>query len=108
MKQRRFLTKSRFKVGHECPRKLNYLDNSSFVNIREEDAFLKALARGGFQVGALARAECPDGVEVTSKDKNEALEKTDNLLKNDVVTIFEGAFVFQNYFNYVKCHKNYN
>lgn len=98
MSRPKFLTKSRFKVGHECPRKLNYLDNPSFVNVREDDAFLKALAKGGFQVGALAKAEYSNGVEVKTKEKSAALEQTDELLKREVAVIFEGAFQFENYF----------
>lgn len=58
MKQR-FFTKSRFKVGHECPTKLYYLDRPEYSNKKNDDSFLEALADGGFQVGALAKIYFP-------------------------------------------------
>ena len=53
MARRRYLTKSRFKVGHECPTRLYYLDRrDEYANLDSDDPFLEALAEGGFQVGA--------------------------------------------------------
>lgn len=48
------LTKSRFKLGLECPNKLYYTRKKEYANIKLEDPFLQALAQGGFQVEALS------------------------------------------------------
>jgi hypothetical protein len=45
------LTKSKFKLGLECPNKLYFAAHSKeYANQKEEDTFLEALAQGGFQV----------------------------------------------------------
>jgi hypothetical protein len=49
------LTKSRFKIGAECPTKLFFNDRKEYGNKKHQDEFLKALAEGGFQVGELAK-----------------------------------------------------
>jgi hypothetical protein len=49
------LTKSRFKLGLECPNKLYYTSKKEYANQKNEDTFLQALAQGGFQVEELAR-----------------------------------------------------
>jgi hypothetical protein len=46
----RVLTKSRFKLGLECPNKLLYTRKEEFANNKLSDLFLEALAEGGFQV----------------------------------------------------------
>ena len=47
-----YLTKSRFKLATECPRKLYYYAHSDeYPNLKHEDDFLMALADGGHQVG---------------------------------------------------------
>jgi len=51
-----YLTKSRFKLALECTTKLYYNDNKQYANKAFEDNFLKELATGGFQVGALAQS----------------------------------------------------
>lgn len=94
----RFLTKSRFKLALECPTKLSYTGNPAFVNARSGDAFMEALADGGFQVGELAKLMFPSGVEVTSAGHEEALRQTNALLEQDEVTIFEAAVRFENLF----------
>lgn len=89
----RYLTKSRFKTGHECPRKLVYLNNETYPNTKADDPFLKALADGGFQVGALAKLSYPReaSVEVKTQDKDQALRETTELLKQKHIVIFEAA-----------------
>ena len=51
----RYLTKSRFVSAIECPTKLFYLGKKEYRNINNEDSFLASLAKGGYQVGALAK-----------------------------------------------------
>lgn len=90
----RLLTKSRFKLGYDCPTKLFFLDDKRYGNSNEENAFLKALAEGGFQVGELAKMYFDGGHEVRTLDKTEALKQTNDLLKQGNVTIYEAAVQF--------------
>jgi hypothetical protein len=94
----RYLTKSRFKVGYECPTKLFYLDGKEFGNNNTDNSFLEALAEGGFQVGELAKLYYPGGTEITAKDKDEAARHTVELLKHNKAIIYEAAFKFENLF----------
>lgn len=63
-----------------------------------EDPFLKALAEGGHQVGALAQAYFPNGVLIDTLDKEVALRQTSELLQQEEVVIFEAAFRHENLF----------
>ena len=65
----RYLTKSRFKLAVECPRKLFYTGKKDrYQDTMAEDAFLEMLAEGGYQVGALAKLRYPDGIEIHETD----------------------------------------
>lgn len=90
----RLLTKSRFKIGYDCPTKLYFLDDKKYGNANEENAFLRSLAEGGFQVGELAKMYCEGGHEIHTLDKTEALKQTNELLKLADVTIYEAAVQF--------------
>jgi hypothetical protein len=95
----RYLTKSRFKIGLECPTKLYYTHKpEQYVNQSLSDSFLEALAQGGYQVGELAKHYYPGGVDIKTLNIEEAIEETEALLKQDKVTIFEAAIRFQNLF----------
>lgn len=94
----RYLTKTRYKLGVECPTKLFYTGKNEYPDQRQEDAFLAALAEGGFQVGELARQYYKPGINIDALDYNEAEEKTGELLKQDQVIMYEPAFRFGNLF----------
>lgn len=94
----RFLTKSRFKIGFECPTKLFFLDDPAYGNTNIDNSFLEALAEGGFQVGELAKIYHPGGVEVETLDRVEAVKQTNDLLKQKNVIIFEAAIQHKNLF----------
>lgn len=94
----RYLTKSRFKVGFECPTKLFFLDNPAYGNTNLENSFLEALAEGGFQVGELAKLYHPGGIEIETLDKAEAVRQTNELLKQKTVTIYEAAIQHKSLF----------
>ena len=94
----KYLTKSRFKIAHECPVKLYYLNDRKYQNNKEDDSFLEALAEGGFQVGELAKLYFPNGTDVTSLDYETSLAETNELLKQENVIIYEPAIKFQNLF----------
>ncbi|MFL5813747.1 MAG: DUF2779 domain-containing protein [Bdellovibrionia bacterium] len=92
MNKPRYLTKSRFKLAYECPAKLFYYEQPDiFGNKNRENEFLKALAHGGYQVGALAKLYYPEGIDLEGLGNEEAIAKTHELLKLDKVTIFEAA-----------------
>ncbi len=95
----RYFTKSLFKIACECETKLYYAKKKKYANAKLNDAFLEALAEGGYQVGALAKCYYPEAIDLsdyTGYDK--PLTKTTVLLKNDSVIIFEGAFKYKNLF----------
>src|ERR1700733_5664578 len=94
----RHLTKSRFKIGTECPTKLHFLDDPSYGNSNTENAFLHALAEGGFQVGELAKLYFPGGVEIKTLNKDEALQQTLELLSKKNAIVYEAALKFGNLF----------
>jgi hypothetical protein len=94
----RYLTKSRFKVAVECPRKLYYTGKSEiYQDAKHEDTFLQSLADGGFQVGELAKRLYSEGVEVIAKSNEEALNKTAELMVHENVTLFEPAIAHGNF-----------
>lgn len=90
-----YLTKSRFKLALSCPTKLFYTGKSQYANKNDGDDFLKMLADGGFQVGELAKLMYPGGIEITSKDNQEALAQTSELLEAEDVILFEPAIAYQ-------------
>lgn len=94
----RLLTKSRFKVGLECPRKLYYAGSSGYANQQLEDPFLESLAEGGFQVGELAKEYFPGGIDVHPLDYETSLAETNKLLESDEVVIFEAAIKYDDLF----------
>lgn len=94
----RYLTKSRFKLAVECPKKLFYTKKHEYPDQKDEDSFLEALMEGGFQVGELAKFYFPEGYEVESLNYSEALQQTNDLLKKSSVSIFEAAINVGNFF----------
>ena len=94
-----FLTKSRFKLGMECPNKLFYASRKDeYANQKMDDSFLESLAKGGFQVEALARLHYPEGVFIDAENNEKAWEQTQSLLQKEKVTLFEAAFKYENLF----------
>ncbi len=78
-----YLTKSKFKLGLECPTKLYYVDKAIFPNQKKEDPFLEQLANGGFQVEALARLKYAEGEMIDTRNRFDATNETETLLKNN-------------------------
>ena len=87
----RLLTKSLFIRALTCPAKLFYVGKPEYADNSLGDEFLEALAKGGIQVGALARCYFPDGVLVDAPDNQTALASTAKLLQQDRVVLFEAA-----------------
>jgi len=99
MPKTRLLTKSRFKMALDCPNKLFYTKKrKAFTDKSVDDAFMEALAEGGFQVGELAKCYKPGGVNVFSLNEKEALDKTNEEMAKVNAIIYEGAFLWNNCF----------
>lgn len=95
------LTKSKFKVGLECPNKLYFATHSSeYANQKLNDSFLEALAQGGFQVEELARIQFPEGnfIDAKNYEYEKAHQLTQERLASTNSTVFEGAFKSDNLF----------
>lgn len=90
------LTKSRFKLGLECPNKMFYTGKpEEYINTKVDDPFMAALAQGGFQVEALARMQYPDGIFIGAEhyEYQKAADLTQAALQQENVTLFEAAFL---------------
>lgn len=98
MKEVRYLTKSRFKLGLECPTKLFYTKKDGYPDQKLSDSFLASLAEGGFQVGELAKCYFPGGINISELDYKTALDKTKAYMETENVIIYEAAFSYQNLF----------
>jgi hypothetical protein len=98
MSRPRYLTKSRYKLGRECPTKLYYTRKDEYPNSKLDDPFLEALADGGYQVGELAKQYFPGGHDINTLDYEEAEAQTNELLKQENVVIFEPAIRYKNLF----------
>jgi len=117
MPQSRALTKSLFQIAKSCPRKLIYAANNfpSRKTIDFQEQMLEEfLVEQGRRVERYTRVTCfPDGVNVQSGDEqflpNKARRKSDailvnetkeRLLKNDKISIFQGAVAFKSFIVY--------
>ena len=103
MNNKRYLTKSRFKEGLECPTKLYYSKNLEYKNNQLEDPFLESLAEGGYQVGELSKFLISDNpyqqnITIETLDYDLSLKETSEKLKNEKVSIAEPAFLYKNLF----------
>lgn len=95
------LTKSKFKIGLECPTRLFYHNRSSeYDNQNVENPFLDSLAEGGFQVGEMAKfllSKNPIQSDFTIKERNkeEVLDITASRLNNaEHIAFAEAGFEF--------------
>lgn len=97
----RYLTKSRFKLGLECPTKLYYTGKPDvYADQNFDDPFLRSLADGGFQVGELAKFYFPGGTEIERGDYSATAELTRSLIEAGDCTIYEAAFLAGDLFIY--------
>ncbi len=94
----RYLTKSRFLLGMNCPTKLYYTGKKDYPDKTKNNEFLEALAEGGYQVGELAKCYFPGGADIKERDYDIALDKTNRLLANDNAIIYEASFKHENLF----------
>ncbi len=92
------LTKSKFKLAFECPTKLYYVDKPAYANQKTEDAFLNALAEGGYQVEALARCYYPQGILIKEDDNKSSIITTQKLLLDESIILYEAAIQYNSNF----------
>ena len=92
----KYFTKSAFKVALDCPTRLYYCCDDRYANQDVDNDFLQALAKGGYQVGELAKVyyQIPDEADIKSLDYDDALKQTQELFKKENVNIAEAAFKF--------------
>lgn len=90
------LSKSDFKIAQSCATKLFYKKHG-YPMSTEENEYLLMLADGGYMVGKMAQLLYEGGIEVTTDNGTEkAIEETEELLKQDNVTLFEPAIYSNN------------
>ena len=101
----KLLTKSLFTTALECPRKLYYATHAEqFDNADSDNDFMRSLAEGGIQVGALARHYYKSKYRsfgyhyIETKDKKEALRQTKDAMQQNNVVIAEAAFEWEGCF----------
>lgn len=99
----RVLSKSRFKLGLECPNKLYFTNDNTFANKKSDNSFLQSLAEGGFQVEKLARLQYENGffIDAESFEYEKAVQLTNEALLQENAILYEGAFLVDGY--YVRC-----
>ena len=99
----RFITKSSFMQGYDCPRRLSYAVQNTFASLSQGDDFLRMLAEGGFQFEMLVRhAWKGETLGGFTKDAAAAHAKTMTALraclKNGKGVLHEAVFVSGNLF----------
>ena len=88
-----YLTKSRFKTGVSCPTKLYYDSSEKYIDNDDGNEFMKALAKGGIQVGEMAKLYYPGGVEIDAVGRENQLNQTNETLLQENVIIYEAAIL---------------
>lgn len=93
------LTKSLFTTSLGCPRKLYYaVHKELYDNTNSDNDFMRSLAEGGIQVGALARHYYFSKYNsfaqyyIETKDKDKALQQTAEAMRVQNAVIAEAAF----------------
>jgi hypothetical protein len=89
----RTLSKSDLKVALDCPTKL-YYRKQRFPSTLADNTYLKLLAEGGYAVGLMAQLQHPGGIDLGGiANGAEAAARTQELLAQPAVTLFEAAFL---------------
>jgi len=88
-----YLSKSDYKIAHDCHTKLFY-KKKGYPSTNDTNEYLAFLAQGGYMAGKLATLYYPEGVEIsTGRDHNLAVKLTEKYLKEDSVTLFEASIL---------------
>lgn len=94
----RYLTKSAFSMGYQCPQRLFYAARNDVYPRNELDAIAQTTIDGGHQIGALAQKMYTqlDGEharEIDARDQKTQIADTKEWLNQDTVTFFEPTIV---------------
>ena len=84
------LSKSDFQLASTCSKKLVY-KKQEYPTSNDANEYMEMLAKGGFVVGMMAKLKYPTGFEVLGNTK-EAIERTNEYLKQKNCILFEAAF----------------
>ena len=97
-----YFTKTKFKNAMFCPTTLNYVDKDNYKTSMDENAFLKGIAEGGYQVEYLAKSYFPDGIDLSDLSLEDNVKETKRLIsENENIVIFEPCFIINNFL--VRC-----
>lgn len=86
-----FLSKSDFQLGTTCPKKLIY-KKAYYPTANDTNEYMRLLAQGGYIIGKMATLLFPGGIEIDGNTQ-ECIEKTNRLLQQDDVILFEPAIL---------------
>ncbi len=90
----RTLSKSDFTLALTCEAKLFFRENG-YPDTRDDDAYMRMLARGGYMVEALAKEQHPGGVQLEyHRDPQRAFEETRAQLAKEHVTLFQATLLW--------------
>jgi uncharacterized protein DUF2779 len=86
------ITKSKYMAGVQCLKRLYLGAYSPELAVQPDDSD-QSIIEQGLEVGLLARKMFPGGVTVESRDRDQAIRATRELLENpEIPAIFEGGF----------------
>ncbi|MEA3008084.1 MAG: hypothetical protein QOI94_3353, partial [Acidobacteriaceae bacterium] len=89
------ITKSKFLAGNQCLKRLYWIVHSPELAVQPDESS-QSIIEQGREVGLLARQMFPGGVTVESRDREEAIRATRELIENpEVPAVFEGAFLYR-------------
>jgi predicted RecB family nuclease len=92
------LTKTKFAAGSQCLKRLYLAVHSPELAAQPGDSD-QAIIDQGQEVGLLARGMFPGGVAVESRNREQAIRATRELIENpEIPAIFEGAFEHRDVF----------
>jgi predicted RecB family nuclease len=92
------ITKSRFIAGVQCLKRLYFTVHTPELAAQPDES-AQSIIEQGREVGLLARQMFPGGVSVESRDREQAIRATRELIINpEVQAIFEGAFEHRDVF----------
>lgn len=93
-----WLSKSDFTACRDCRTRL-YYRKQSYPSTLDDDEYLRFLADGGFMVEFVAKAQFPEGVDLTGlRDPDAAFARTRELLEADGAVLFEAAAIYGRYY----------
>jgi len=86
------ISKSKFVAGGQCLKRLYLIVHSPELSVQPDES-VQSIIEQGRQVALLAQQMYPGGVTVASRDREQAIRATRELIENrEIPAIFEGAF----------------